>query len=112
MFKLCRIDIKGSKKIDEELINFFKKLKERYDVKHIYLYGSYARKEFNEGSDIDLLIVGDFMEKFKDRIANVLMLTDLPIEPLCYTPKEFEEMKKKENPFILNVIKESKNTHY
>jgi len=112
MLKLCRIDIKGSKKIDKEFINFFKKLKERYNVKHIYLYGSYARNEFNEGSDIDLLIVGDFIEKFNDRIANVLMLTDLPIEPLCYTPKEFEEMKKKENPFILNVIKESKNTHY
>jgi len=91
MFKLCRIDIKGSKKIDEELINFFKKLKERYNVKHIYLYGSYARNEFNEGSDIDLLIVGDFTEKFKDRIANVLMLTDLPIEPLCYTQKNLKK---------------------
>ncbi len=112
MYKLCRLDIKGSEKIDKELINFAKKLKEKFNIKHIYLYGSYARKDFNEGSDIDLVLVGDFKEKFKDRIANVLMLTDIPIEPLCYTEDEFERKIKEENPFISDVINESKKIMY
>jgi hypothetical protein len=32
-------------------------------------------------------------------------MTELPIEPLCYTEKEFEEMKRKGNPFVKEILK-------
>jgi len=104
MYKICNLDIRGSEKINAELMNFIGKLKQRTNIKSIYLHGSYARGDFNEGSDIDLVIVGDFKERFKDRIGAVLGMTDLPIEPLCYTEEEFEKMLRDKNPFILSVV--------
>jgi predicted nucleotidyltransferase len=74
-------------------------------VKEVYLFGSFAKDEIHEGSDIDLLIIGDFQERFFDRIGKVLDLTDLPIEPLVYTEKEFKTLKKTQNPFITEILK-------
>jgi len=64
-----------------------------------------ARNDFNEGSDIDLAIIGDFRERFLDRGDKILELTELPIELLCYTEQEFEEMRRKENPFVKEILK-------
>jgi len=32
-------------------------------------------------------------------------MTDLPIEPLCYTEAEFEGMKNRGNPFVKEILK-------
>jgi len=83
-------------------------LKERLPVSKVYLFGSFARGKVHEGSDIDLLVVGDFHERLFSRIERVLELTDLPIEPLVYTPAEFEELVRTANPFVLRVLQEGK----
>lgn len=105
MYKLCRVNIKDSKEILDEIKTFANKLKKTLPVKEIYLYGSFATREIHEGSDIDLLIIGDFSERFFERIGKILDLTDLPIEPLVYTVEEFEELKKFQSPFIMEVLK-------
>ncbi|MFH1422618.1 MAG: nucleotidyltransferase domain-containing protein [Planctomycetota bacterium] len=105
MCKVCNIDIKHSEKTYKKLSTFVGKLKKSFPVKDVYLYGSFARGDFHEGSDIDLVIVGDFKEKFFERIANVLELTNLPIEPLVYTQAEFERTKKKSS-FLKKVVRE------
>lgn len=74
-------------------------------MKEVYLYGSFAKGEIHEGSDIDLLIIGDFSERFFDRIGRILDITDLPVEPIVYTVEEFEELKKSQNPFIMEILK-------
>jgi len=81
-------------------------LRTRYRASKILAFGSYARHELNEGSDIDLLIVGEFTERFHKRIGAVLDLTELPIEPLCYTEAEFEQLVRAKNPFITAVLEE------
>ena len=110
MHKLCRIDIgRGKeiyKEIDNKLKELAKKVRVKYKVSEIIVFGSYARKDLNEGSDIDLVIVADFKDKFHKRIPDVLGLTDLPIEPLCYTEEEFREMIVNKNVFISEVLKE------
>jgi hypothetical protein len=35
-------------------------------------------------------------------------LTNLPVEPLVYTEKEFRIMIEQENPFILEILKYAK----
>jgi predicted nucleotidyltransferase len=105
MYKLCRVDIKRSKELFNEIKAFADKLKEILPVREVYLFGSFATGEIHEGSDIDLLIIGDFKERFFDRIGKIFELTDLPIEPLVYTVKEFEELKNSQNPFITEVLK-------
>jgi len=76
-------------------------------IKEVYLFGSFAKGEVHEASDIDLIIVGDFKEKFFERIQKITALTDLPIEPLIYTPQEFKKLKKK-NSFIKKIMSEAK----
>jgi hypothetical protein len=68
------------------------------------LYGSFAKGEIHEGSDIDLIIVGNFKERFFDRIGKILELTDLPIEPLVYTREEFDKMRR-DNLFLNEIFK-------
>ena len=105
MRKLCRIDIGRREEILEEVKNFAGELKEKFGCK-VYLYGSFARGEIHEGSDIDLMIVGDFKERFFERIGKILEMTDLPVEPLVYSIKEFEGMRE-ENSFIKEVMREA-----
>lgn len=47
----------------EDIENFVKPIAEKYKVKEIYLFGSYARGEADEGSDLDFLVFGG--ENFK-----------------------------------------------
>jgi len=103
MHKLCRIDIRKREEIFKEIERFSKELKKRFGC-DVYLYGSFARGEIHEGSDIDLIIVGDFKERFFDRIGKILEMTDLPIEPLVYTKEEFAEMKRS-NLFLKEILK-------
>lgn len=105
MCKLCRVDIRHSKEILNEIKAFADKLKKNLPVKEIYLYGSFASGEIHEGSDIDLLVIGDFSDRFFERIGKIMDLTDLPVEPLVYTVEEFEELKKSQNPFIREILR-------
>jgi len=75
-------------------------------ISAVILYGSFARGDFHEGSDIDLIIVGDFRERPHRRAAAILGLTGLPIEPICYTEEEFAELVRSGNPFILQALAE------
>lgn len=108
MYKLCRIDLSRSKeifvKIEEYKENIVKKLK----PKRIILFGSFARGDYNEGSDIDLIVIKNWDEAFLDRIKVLLELNDqkLPVGPIGYTEDEFKKMIKDENPFILKVLEE------
>jgi len=107
--KLCRLDIGDREKIYLAVADFVKLLKRKLPVSRIYLYGSAARGELHEGSDIDLIIVGDFRERFCERIGRALDLSgDLPIEPLLYTEDEFLQMLKDGNPLLSKVLKSGK----
>lgn len=105
MHKICRIDISRSEKLPGKIKKFVEKLASHIYIKKVYLFGSVARNDFNEGSDIDLAIIGDFRERFLDRADKILEMTELPIELLCYTEQEFEEMKRKGNPFVKEILK-------
>jgi len=52
------------------------------------------------------MVIADFHASFLDRIKLLLDLNHfgLPIEPIGYTVKEFDQMKQVGNPFIANVM--------
>ena len=104
MLKLCRVDPQCREEYLQKVKQFAHELKAKFPIQEIYLHGSFVRGKIHEGSDIDLVIVGAFRERFLDRIGMILDLTDLPIEPLVYTPEEFEQMKQSGNPFITTVL--------
>jgi len=72
------------------------------------LFGSYARGEAHEGSDIDLMVIKETSKRFIDRIADVIKLnkTLITLEPLVYSPLEFETIKKEKRDFIMTIEEE------
>ena len=66
VFKLIcsHINQKGNKAMNNEIftieniISLVKPIAEKYHVNSIYLFGSYARSEANEDSDLDFLVYG------------------------------------------------------
>ena len=54
----------------ENIMAMVKPLAEKYQVKEIYLFGSYARGEADENSDLDFLVFGG--DNFK--LTNILAL--------------------------------------
>lgn len=82
----------------------------RYGPQKVILFGSFARGDYHAASDIDLLIIKATERPFADRIGDVLALCDysISLEPLVYTPEEFERMCEEGNLFIEKVLKEGK----
>ncbi len=86
------------KTILENLKKFKGNLKKRIDVNRIIFFGSRASGRPHRDSDIDLLIVSkNFRDKkFRYRATGFYDYWDLdyPVDFLCYTPEEFNKLKK------------------
>lgn len=104
MSRVCRIDLDNRATFDKRLSEFLNHLRNDPRVEAVWLFGSVARGDYHEGSDIDLLVIGHFPGRLVDRIVAVMTLTDLPVEPLVYTPEEFQAMREAGNPLIESVL--------
>ena len=86
------------KPLVEKLKKFKKDLSKKIDVNEIVLFGSRANGKHHRDSDVDLIIVSkDFKgEKFRNRAIGFYDYweIDLPVDFLCYTPEEFNKLKK------------------
>jgi len=76
-------------------------------VEKILLFGSAARGEQDELSDVDLIIIKRTSERFVRRLQSVPLLP-VAADVFVYTPEEFAEMQEHENPFILEALKDAK----
>jgi predicted nucleotidyltransferase len=52
----------GKRQIDTILNTYVTRVKKTFDPDRIILYGSFARNEANEWSDIDIIVLSDFHE--------------------------------------------------
>jgi len=95
---------------NSETWHYINKVIKKFDPKCIILYGSLARTDYNERSDIDLVIISDQFSSINplERLACLIELNDMlaPIEPLGYTSKEFELMLKKRHATALFTLLE------
>jgi predicted nucleotidyltransferase len=78
-------------------------------IKKIILFGSYSRKNPHFGSDVDLLII--VSKRTANDFENIYeQLFDFSLEyewsPLIMTEKQFKMLKKENNPFIKEIIKD------
>jgi len=77
-----------------------------YNPERIILFGSGARGDTDEYSDLDIAIIKETDERFLDRLETVCDL--LPpvgaVDVLVYTPVEFAEMQARGNPFIEEIL--------
>ncbi len=76
-------------------------------IEKIILFGSAARGETDEYSDLDLIVVKKTGKNFVQRLVEVPLLP-VHSDVFVYTPEEFEQMKENENPFIMKALESHK----
>jgi len=86
-----------------------KKIKQEYRAERVILFGSYARGDATEDSDVDLLVVARTKERFFERMATVRRLirdlrNGLPVSPIVLTPGELEKRRQAGDPFIREIL--------
>lgn len=101
--------------IEKTLNDFIRQVKELLGdrVKKIILYGSYARGDFNNNSDVDIMILTDLNEKeiedYRDKISDIAFDIELDKE-IYISPiiKNVDKYNARINviPFYMNVQKE------
>ncbi len=86
---------------DKEIKKFINKIKKIIQVKKIILFGSRARNDHLQESDIDLIIISNDFEgtPFPKRMDKLILLWESPhdLEALCYTPQEFKKKQQQIN---------------
>ncbi len=80
-------------------------------LKGLYLYGSYARGDYRQGSDVDVMILlKDYKNYWKELPRSSDYISDLSLEyeitVSCVIIKE-TQWKQPDRPFLYNVRKEA-----
>lgn len=80
-----------------EIGDLIERLSKKIKIEKVIIFGSRARGEEEEESDVDLLIISpDFKaKKFRERALGFYKYSELdfPVDFICFTPEEFEKMK-------------------
>lgn len=95
---------------DSRIEDFMSRVRGRFKIEQAILFGSRARGDELVHSDYDVVLVSpDFRGVFfSQRSALMYDFWDywpIEIEPLCYTPEEFE-IKKKQIGIVSEAVKE------
>jgi predicted nucleotidyltransferase len=86
-------------------------LKQELRAEAVILYGSWARGEADEDSDIDLLVIAPCHEDFYQRMARARRLIrplrkGLAVCPIVLTPEEVRTLTQHGNAFIETILRE------
>lgn len=110
MLKLRRVDLSRIEEILRHIDSYAQEVARHLDPDLVLLFGSFARGDVNEASDVDILVAADFAEPYLDRITVLQNFNRwrLPLEPLGLTPQEFGDMKARGNPALLRALEEGR----
>lgn len=84
------------------------------DAARVILFGSYARGEATEQSDVDLMIIAKSdLPRFKRSRELYKLLRPHPfaMDIIVYTPQEFERDQKTKVSFVSTVLKEGETLY-
>ena len=106
LFKELKSIIFKTSGVPKMLQNILEKFK---GINQAFIYGSFAKGEEREDSDIDLLIIGKVDEsKLIEEINRLERKLQREINYTIYGKEDFNKKKKEGNPFILDILKEKK----
>lgn len=78
-----------------------------YGAERAIVFGSYARGDWDELSDVDLVILKRTDDPYLKRISDLAAVLPFGrIEAFVYTPEEFEAMRARGNAFAETVAAE------
>jgi predicted nucleotidyltransferase len=84
---------------------FLEKIRLELPIERAYLFGSYATGRSRDYSDIDLAIVTPVLNAENSIVINQKIFSrasryNVDLEPICFSPEEFE---KEELPIVLDI---------
>ena len=97
--------------VQKKINKLVNRLKDHYKPDKIILFGSFARGDYHEGSDVDLIVIKDDVpDNFLRRLDEVLDFCDgeIEVQILVYKKEEIKRMLEEGNDFIRTVLKEGK----
>ncbi len=97
---VCSLDPGARQDTLRELNRLAAGLRRDFAVQAVLVFGSFAREAEHEGSDIDLLVVGDLPGRAFEQVGEVLRRTMLPVEPIIVTAATFERRCKEGHPLF------------
>lgn len=74
------------------------------NVVSIAVYGSHASGNYDENSDIDILIIGEEKNVNRDRIIKIMDKIGKEIQLNVFSTIQWEKMKGKNDPFVRSVL--------
>ncbi len=90
----------------EGIFSIIKKELTDKGLKYALVYGSMANETFNEGSDLDLLLIGNINEtKLEKIILNIQQTTKREINYVLWTETELKGKLKNKGGFINSILK-------
>jgi predicted nucleotidyltransferase len=97
------------RELNKRLQTIGKKIKREYRAEKVILFGSYAKGNASEDSDVDLLVIAPTKERFFERMASVRRLIrdlrdGLPVSPIVLTPGELEKRRAAGDPFVREIL--------
>lgn len=81
-----------------------------YKPERLYLFGSWARGEEDELSDLDVVVIKETDSQFLDRLREASRFLPINlggVDILVYTPDEFATMKREGNAFADMITEEA-----
>ena len=81
-----------------------------YSPEKIILFGSAARGDADEYSDLDVIVIKATDQRFVQRLveAGSYLSSPVHVDIFVYTPEEFEAMIEEENPFIQSALRDGR----
>lgn len=96
---------------EELLENVVARLVAAFQPYQICLFGSYAKGNAREGSDIDLFVIMDSdlsPAQRRAQVSEVSGISRVPIDILVYTPEEIQARLDKDDYFFMDILEHSK----
>ena len=81
---------------NKALSYFLKNLRKKFGnkIKKVILFGSYARGDYNEESDIDILVIGDIkLDDIMDLVVDIMVKYGILINVIIKNENEFNKLR-------------------
>lgn len=103
----------SKRELQDSIKTIVKRLTKGYGAEKIVLFGSTARGDFGQNSDLDILVLKEGIDKLnslqRGREARaVLGDIDIPVDILVHTPYEIEKRLYLRDPFFEKIFEEGK----
>jgi uncharacterized protein len=96
---------------DIRILQIAERIGKAAHAQHVYLFGSYARGEARQDSDVDLMVVAESElppHKRARELYRLVYPSPFPLDILVYTPSEVESERRATSSFVSHVLQEAR----